>query len=150
MNDFTKKMSEYYDQYETITSLQFETEDCPITDWTIACQYKSLRTNKTEWRRAKIRQKMENEFYEVFFFDFGIYDVVHYMKLRKLHLHFCSYPIQCLPGKLIGIHEQDVEEWPRSVRSYFRDFIKKAENNNVLALVGPGKYADQKVCKCTN
>ena len=45
----------------------------------------------------------------------------------------------------MGIREQDVNKWSRSVKSYFRDFIKKAENNNVLALVGPGNYVDQKV-----
>ena len=45
----------------------------------------------------------------------------------------------------MGIREQDVNKWPRSVKSYFRDFIKKAGNNNLLALVGPGNYVDQKV-----
>ena len=144
MSDFTKKMSEYYNQYESIPSLQFNIEDCPITNWTVACQYKSHRTNKTEWRRAKVRQKTKDDkYYEVFFFDFGINEVVHYMKFRKLHLHFCSYPIQCLPGKLIGINEQD--EWPKPIINYFRDFIKKAENNTALALVGPGYHVDQKV-----
>ena len=88
---------------------------------------------------------IENEYYEVFFFDFGIYDVVHFKKFRKLHIHFCTYPVQCLPGRIMGIREQDVNKWSRSVKSYFRDFIKKAENNNLLALVGPGKYGDQKV-----
>ena len=147
MNDFTKNMSEYYNQYETIPSLNFTTKDCPIAGWTVACQYKSHRTNKIEWRRAKVRQKIENKIYEVLFFDFGIYDVVHYTKFRKLHFHFCSYPIQCFPGKLIGIREQS--EWPKSVISGFRDFIKLAKNgNNVLALVGPGDYVNQKVCKC--
>ena len=45
----------------------------------------------------------------------------------------------------MGIREQDVNKWARSVKSYFRDFIKNAENNNLLALVGPGNYVDQKV-----
>ena len=58
MKDFTKKMSGYYNQYGSIPSLQFKNEDFPITGWTIACQYTSLRTNKTEWRRGKIRQKI--------------------------------------------------------------------------------------------
>ena len=62
MNDFTKKMSDYYNQYGSIPSLQFKSEDCPITDWTIACQYESLRTNKKEWRRAKIRQKIGKKY----------------------------------------------------------------------------------------
>ena len=88
---------------------------------------------------------IENEYYEVFLLDFGIYDVVHFKKFRKLHVHFSIYPVQCLPGKLMGIREQDVNKWARSVKSYFRDFIKNAENNNLLALVGPGNYVDQKV-----
>ena len=148
MNDFTKEMSEYYNLYEAMPSLQFKNDDCPIADWTVACQYESHRMNKIEWRRAKVIQKIEDEYYEVCFFDFGIYKVVHYMKFRKLHLHFCSYPIQCLPGKLMGIHEQD--EWPQSVISYFRDFIQKGENNIVLALAQLGNYEYQKVCKCNN